>query len=261
MKLAAGSLALAALLTLPTSTLASDLITLTVDSTRSSLTLSGTFAIPAYSVPAAAVGSQSANSLVDAFGGTIQASLSGGVLSFAGGSHIAALLNPDAATTQFHPYGDDIGHPWPTGVDNFASTVPAFGLAYSIAYRNLVLDIKDGTASAAGAAASGMHLAFIAGGSDQSWQGGLSQSTKVGDNLWTITGGVNGALGKVTFDGTTLIIPVVLQTESFNNNLLLTDEVWTGQIVAVVPEPGVMTLAGLGLAVLAAGKARRSLRA
>lgn len=255
-----GGLALAILMTSPLSTRASDLITLTIDSTRSSLTLSGSFAIPGFNVPATAVGSQSSKSIVDALGGTIKASLSEGVLSFSGGSHIFALLNPDATAAQFHPFGNDIGHPWPSGVDNFGSTASAFGNAYSIAYRNLVLDIKAGAASASGHAASGLQLAFIEGESDQSWPGGGFAAVSHVKN-WAIPGGANGASGKATFDGTTLIIPVSLKTESFSDNIFVADEVWTGQIVAVVPEPGTLGLAGFGLVLLGAWKSRRCRRA
>jgi hypothetical protein len=264
--LVAGSLAVSALLCLPTNTRGAT-IGLTVDPSQSSLTLASTIASPPNGLGPTPFATQFAGSMVDAWGGNIIVNdLGGGNVSFSGGSSIQALLNPASTGLTFHPNGGDPNSvnpgtlPW-SGVDNYGGIAFPFGVAWYSAYRNLTLDISAGTASGAGDPASGMTLGFTgASKSDGSGPGfGLGFSYQVG--LWTVSSGVNGSAGNVTWDGTTLTIPVVLNTVSFDNGLLINAETWTGQIVAVagvIPEPSSLALAALGFAALAALKHRRS---
>jgi hypothetical protein len=264
--LVAGSLAVAAVLCLPTNTRGAT-IGLTVDPSQSSLTLASTIASPPNGLGPTPFAPQFGGSMVNAWGGNIVVNdLGGGNVSFSGGSSIQALLNPASTGLTFHPNGGDPNSvnpgtlPW-SGVDNYGGVALPFGVPWYSAFRDLTLDISAGTGSLAGDPAAGMTLGFTgASKSDGSGPGfALGFSYPVG--LWAISSGVNGSAGNVTWDGTTLKIPVVLQTQSFNNGLLINAETWTGQIVAVVgaiPEPSTLALAGLGLVAFAASKLRRS---
>lgn len=230
-------------------------VTYYVDPLQSSLTLSVAFQGAGWDpYPVTA---QVSGALSDSFGGTIVANVSGGGLTFGGGSFIQALPNPNGP---FHPSGADVGGPW-SGVDNYGGQADVFGYRLWIAHRDLILDITAGSASVAGDPASGMSLGFIGGKMDWSMAIlGAGASTPTGS--WLTTGGVNASPGNVTLspDSSKLTIPVVLSTTSWHFNGVNFNETWSGTIVAVVPEPSSLALAGLGLAASVLLKARRGQR-
>ena len=261
----AGSLAVAGALCLSVTTRGAT-VSLYVDQSLSQLTLAATLAVPAYGVPPTPSTAQGGSGLVDNWGGTIVGDSTGGIFTFSGGSSINALLNPASTGLTFRPNGADPnssvgGWVW-SGQDNYGAVNLPFGQFWYTAYRNLTLDITAGTGTLAGAPASGMTLGFTAGQSDNSgpafalgYSSGVSSGA--GGGVWAITGGVNGSAGNVTWDGTTLTIPVVLTTSSFNNGLLVNGETWTGEIVAHVPEPSSLTLGALGVGALTLMSFRR----
>jgi hypothetical protein len=233
-------IAAAALLCLANPSLSAP-VTFYVDSSQSSLTLSG--------VAFGILGTEQApGSLKDYWGGTIAADLSGGVLTFSGGCAITALVNPAG------PFSTAPA-PYPPGGDNYG--VYANGLApfpYGLvtvngAYRFLTLDLTTGTATH-GSAPAGVTLSFTGGQID--W-GAMTGAGPFGGS--SSMAGVNGpdmSQIAVSFDGTTLTLPVMFHTTGSNRT-----EDWLGTIVAVVPEPSSLALALAGLAVLAARRARR----
>ncbi len=213
---------------------------------QSILTMSGA----AFGLPVTAQ-SGNPNSLVDSWSGTILADLTAGVLTFSGGSTITASLNTPAFST--------FPNPGTGGVDNYgvfgSGLVSGVGLVLQLngAYRSLTLDIPAGTA-VNGAAASGMNLAFTAGHLD--WGAVVAPSTPYGGSSSMV--GVNGAntsAGLVSFDGTTLSLPIQLHTTGSNRF-----EDWAGTLVAVIPEPSSMALAMLGLGFVAVNRRARDRR-
>ncbi len=207
-----------------------------VDPNLSSLTLSGA----AFGLPVSAQ-SGHAGSLLDAWSGTIAVDYTGSTITFLGGGSLIAALNTPAL-----PPFSTAPNPGTGGTDNYgvfgSGLVTGVGLVTGLngAYRSLVLDLTSGTA-VNGSAPSGVNLAFTAGHLD--WGAIVSPNTPFGGTSSMV--GVNGADTSgslVSFDGTTLVLPVQLHTVGSNRF-----EDWTGQIVAVIPEPSFLSLALAGL--------------
>jgi hypothetical protein len=215
-----------------------------VDSSASTLTLSGA----AFGL---AVGQQSPGSLIDHWGGSMAVDLTGGVLTFSG-ANLTAALNPVAPFSTFP-------NPGTGGVDNYggfsSGLVSGVGLVLQLnaAYRSLVFDIPSGTAQD-GQAPSGMNFAFSGGHLD--WGAIISPSTPYGGTSdMTGVSALNASASLVSFDGTTLTLPVQLHTLGSNRY-----EDWVGTIVAVIPEPSSAALALAGLGLLAARARARARR-
>ena len=68
-------------------------------------------------------------------------------------------------------------------------------------------------------------------------------------------GGPNTSAALASFDGYTLTLPITFHTTGSNRF-----EDWTGQLVAVIPEPSSLALAAMGLLGLAGWQSRRSRR-
>jgi hypothetical protein len=244
-KLTAGSLAVATLLCLPVSTPAATPVTLTVNSSRSSITLAGNAFTLNYS-------QQSAGSLLDAFSGTITANEVGGVLSFSGGSSIVGLVNPAGPfSTSPYPGGPYAGN---YGMTSGPSFVPPYGIVtVNGTYTGLTLDLTAGSVQN-GSASSGLIATWTAG--NLLWGAATSAYGPQGgsSSLVGVTGPDTSA-SLVSWDGTTLTLPVTFHTTGSNRY-----EDWSGTLVAtvVVPEPTSLGLALLGLGLLAAKKGRRN---
>jgi hypothetical protein len=209
-------------------------VTFNIDPSLSSLVLSGNAFGLAYTP-------QTAGSLVDRWGGTITADLTGGVLTFSGGSAITAIANPNAPFSTA-PY---VG----SGTDNYGvlaqGVVAGFGPAViNAAYRNLTLDITAGTATDL-AAPSGLTFTFT-GASKLDYGLTLNGAPQLPLSGTSLLAGVNGldtTASPVAFNGTTLLIPVQLHTTGSNRY-----EDYYGTIVAtLVPEPSSLALLGVGL--------------
>ncbi len=223
-----------------------DTVTFNIDSAQSSLTISGL----AFGLPYT---QQSAGSLVDAFGGTLVADLTGGVLTFSGGSSITALTNPSGPfNTAPNPIGFEAG--------NFGVQANGFVTGYGVAnikgaYKDIVLDLTSGTVQN-GLAPSGQNVNPTAGTLDY---GIVLNANPFQANSSSIVGkgGLNVATGIATFDGTVLTLPVQFSSPTYANR----NETYTGVIVADIvpaPEPSTLALAGLGAAGFAGWSFRRS---
>jgi len=242
-----GTAVLAALVSVGVSSRAT-VYSFNVNPSLSSLTLSGA----AFGLSISGQSSH-AGSLLDAWSGTIAVDYTGSTITFLGGGSLIASLNTPAL-----PPFSTVPNPGTGGTDNYgvfgSGLVSGVGLVLGLngAYRSLVLDITSGTA-VNGSAPSGVNLAFTAGHLD--WGAVISPSTPAGGTSSMV--GVNGADTSgslVSFDGTTLILPVQLHTIGSNRF-----EDWAGQIVAVIPEPSLLALALVGLGLFAArARARRS---
>ena len=223
-----------------------DTVSFAIDSANSSLTISGAAFGLAYT-------QQSAGSLVDSFGGTLLADLTGGVLTFSGGSSIIALTNSHGPfNTAPNPIGSEAG--------NFGVQANGFVTGYGVAnikgsYKDIVLDLTSGTVQN-GLAPTGQNINPTAGTLDY---GIVLNATPFQASSSSIVGkgGLNVATGIATFDGTVLTLPVQFSSPTYANR----NETYTGVIVADIvpaPEPSTLALAGLGAAGFAGWSFRRS---
>ena len=203
----------------------------TIDSTQSSITLSGN----AFFLPYQA---QQPGSLTDFWGGTIAADLTGNTLTFSGGSNIVANLHP------LSPFST-VPYPSVPAGDNYgvygAGTIPLpYGnVVVNGAYRSLSLDILTGTATDT-LAPSSMSLQFT-GSSKLEWGATTDAGPTGGVSSLAGVSGTNSTPSLVSLTPTTLTLPVKFQTPGSNRL-----EVWQGTIVAtLVPEPSSVVLGGL----------------
>jgi PEP-CTERM motif len=256
LKLVAASLAVASLLCLPGVTQASP-VTFTLDSSQSYITASGNAFGLSFSPQAP--GAMTAN-----YSGTITADLTGGVLTFSGGSSIVGINNP-AGPFSSDPYP---GGPWvgQYGVTAGPTYLPTYNyVVVNGAYSGMTLDLSTGTAQN-GVAPSGMTDYWTAG--SLTW--GAANAILPAGPYSPIAGGVSSlasvygsdtSSGPVYFDGNGLLLPISFHTTGSNRN-----EYWTGQLVGFIgevtpiPEPSTLALAGMGLLGLAGLQFSRSRR-
>ena len=211
-------------------------VILNVDATQSSLALTG----GAFGLPFT---QQNPGSLSANFGGTIQADLTGGVFTFSGSSTITGIVNPTGPFTTFpNPIGSEPGNYGVVGT----GAIPAFGIPSATingVYKNLVLDITAGTSQNGSASVGGM-IKFTGGVLDFGAFNNTTNSAVIGgsgtSNLQSAST-ANTSASLVSWDGTTLRIPVAFQTTGGNGRV----ENWSGSIIAAVPEPSSIALISL----------------
>jgi hypothetical protein len=237
------------------------MLTFTVDQGASYLNLSGLIAYhyPSPTDAGLPFSPQKTGSTNDQWGGTIKADLTGGVLTFTGGSVITAAANPSA------PFVGNPGHT--TGIENYgvlsSGLISIGSLSVTGSYQGLALDIPAGTAQN-GSAPSGMSLSFTGGALEYSYNIPALGAPGTGTSLMQSSGGTgantSAELVSLTTVGTTelLILPIQFQTTGGTGRV----ENWSGEIIALatIPEPSTITVALLGLGLLAArvrGRTRR----
>jgi hypothetical protein len=247
----ATALAAATILSVASSALAQ---TYYLNNSSSILTLSGAALGGTYS-------GQGANplALVDNWGGTITltSTMTPGNYTFVGS--ITGDLNPRS------PFLPAAGGTPPVlgGTDNYGAYTLAYGVyPLYVAYRDMTVSITGGNAVQGGTApATGMTLGFTAAHLDfdatpavANYRGTVPLSS------WTSPSGANTSSGNVVLspDGSTLTVPVIFTTTSYGAGGVT--ETWTGQLVAVIPEPSSVALVGLGLGAFAAWNIRRGKR-
>jgi hypothetical protein len=198
----------------------------------SSLTLSGDYSGFAFS-------QQAPGSLVDSLSGFINGDLTGGTLTFSGGSSIVASEN---AAPPFNPAG--------AGVDNWGVSIAAIGATG--AYRDFVWDITSGSVTHGSPPGSIPVFTIFSGVLDYFAPPLDPQS---GQLPYAAAAAPNSAGGNVTITtaGTTetLTFPVTLVLDLSAQSA--PNQTWTGTIVAtrtVIPEPASAVLAGLAAGLL-----------
>ncbi len=249
-RLVVAALALAAVLSVPTTTRAGQMA-LYLNSSQSYLDASGN----AFGLN---FGAQAPGSMRSYFSGILSANYAAGVFTFTGGSLISALNNP-AGPFSSQPYP---GGPWP---GNFGVTAgPTFIPGYNFVvingvYTGLTLDLTSGTAQNGVAPTGVTDLwtggSLIWGAANAVVPTGPFTPISGGNSSMAGVSGPNTAAALVAFDGTTLTMPITFHTTGSNRY-----EDWTGQIVAVIPEPSALAIAGVGLLGVAALQHRRSRR-
>lgn len=201
--------------------------------------------------------------LVDTWGGTITLTpTTPGNYTFVGS--ITADLNP---LTPFLPAAGG-SPPVLGGIDNYGGVTvsPVLGGAtLYAAYRDMTISISGGNAVQGGTApVTGMTLGFTAAHLDFDAPAVANYRGTVPLGSWNSPSGLNTSGGSVSLsaDGSTLTIPVTFSTTSFYAGPFPYDvtETWSGQLVALIPEPSSVALVGLGLAAFAGWKIRRGRR-
>jgi hypothetical protein len=241
-KLFTGSVAVAALLCLPLSSPAQG-IRLALDPSQSYLDISG-MAFGLSFTP------QAAGATRAYYGGTMSAQITPEGLAFTGGSTIVGLVNP-AGPFSSVPYP---GGPWPGnyGVMSGPTLVPPYGIVtVNGTYVGLTLDLTAGSAQN-GVAPSGVNDRWTGGtllwGANTSAYGPFGGASSMAG-----IAGLNTSANLVSWDGTTLILPVKFHTVGSNRY-----EDWDGQLVAtvIVPEPTTAAMVILGVGLLAIRRRR-----
>lgn len=196
-------------------------VTLTIQPAQSSLSLSGNAFGLVYTP-------QVPGGLDATWSGTITGDLTGGVFTFSGGSAITAEVNPVGPfETAPNVIGTIAGN---YGVIGTGLVFPFGNVTIKGVYRNLAFDISSGTAQN-GAAMAGSNFVLTSG--ELVW-GAISQLGQTADDeeeLVSVSGS-NSSASNVTWDGTTLTLPVSVQTTGSNRV-----ENWTGTIVATLVSP------------------------
>lgn len=196
-------------------------VTLTIQPAQSTLSLSGNAFGLIYTA-------QVPGALNATWSGTINADLTGGVFTFSGGSSITAQVNPSGP---FETSPNVIGTvPANYGVIGTGLVFPFGSVTIKGIYRDLVFNIAAGTAQN-GAPMTGGNFVFTSG---QLVWGAISAlgETAVGSSGLVNVAGANASASNVTWDGTTLTLPVSVQTTGSNRV-----ENWTGTIVATLVSP------------------------
>jgi hypothetical protein len=230
-------------------------VTLTLDSSQSyisALTSGNAFGL--------AFGPQVAGAMTAYYSGTILADLTGGVLTFTGGSSIVGLNNPGGPFTTAPYPGSWQGQ---YGVTAGPTFIPGYNfVVINGVYSGMTMDLGTGTAQN-GLAPSGMTDLWTAG----TLTYGAANATLPAGPYTPIAGGPSSLVGVfgsdtssalVSWNGNTLDLPITFHTTGSNRN-----EYWSGQLVASiseVPEPSTLALAGLGLLGLAGLRFSRSRR-
>lgn len=199
-----------------------ELVTLNVNSALSNLSLSGSAFGIAYTA-------QSPGSLTASYSGTITADLTAGLFTFTGGSAINAIVNPGGPyTTAPNPIGIEAGNYGVTANGVPAPPFDTLGVqTINGVYKDIVIDLSAGTAT--NGAATTATFRFTSATIDF----GIAPLNNVGSASLAGNTGSNTAAANVTWDGTTLTIPVAFNVTGSNRV-----QNWTGTIVAVaVPEP------------------------
>jgi hypothetical protein len=171
-------------------------------------------------------GPQAPGSLTTAWSGTINADLTSGVLTFSGGSTITAIVNPNGPFTTFpNPIGVEPGNYGSTATGPF----PGFGtITVNGVYKNLVLDLTSGTAQN-GVPLTSTNLKLTSGALDYGIFNEFGDQSVGTSNLVNVNGNNTSPIA-VTWDGTTLTLPIKFQTTGSNRV-----ENWEGTIVASLP--------------------------
>ena len=202
---------------------------------------------------------QSPGSLVTSLGGTITADLTAGVFTFTPGSAVS-FNNSGTYTSAPNVIGSEAGN---YGIVANGPVPLAGGATLLVngVYKNLVLDIIAGTTQN-GATLANATMNFSAGALDFGITPAVAApgtASLVGSN------GLNTSASLVSWNGTTLTIPVAFQTTGGTGRV----ENWSGTIVAsitAVPEPSSIALmslvgfVGLSFASIRGRRVKRSLK-
>ena len=213
-----------------------DNVSYTIDSEQSVLNLSGTYS-------GFQLAPQTAGSLSDRFGGIIAGDLSGGVLSFSGGSSITAQDNG-----VFQPGASGASG---TADGNYGVVIPSIGEFG--AYRNLIFGIVSGTVR--DGVAPSLTLSYASGVLDYA-----GPPTGPGQlNFAGVTGpDSSSALARLTFsDNTeTLRLPFTLALSDASGLRQTFDGTIVGTRTVAVPEPSSLWLGIAGGAMLLTWRVR-----
>ena len=226
---------------------------LTVDPNQSFLTIGGK--IDASSVGGAGYANlvkqaQAAGSLTASYTGWVDIDLQPGTIQLLPGSNMVAATTGNWAPADLGPGNDPVGGSSPA---NYGITIPQLGAFAQ--YNTLRLDFGAPTYAlpSTPVALGGGGTFDLAGQAMSFTTGRYAIVSGIGNGEDDVVGfptvfGTSAAdVG--SWDGTTLIIPVhSTVTYTLQDTPAIYDTItFTGQIVAVIPEPSTMIMAGLGV--------------